>query len=221
MVGKQTTFESFYDISVLLGEENIDFAVPGVNAFSTQPVFRMEDGGPCRLSNLVLHCHAGTHVDAPSHFILDGKCIDEYPVQRFILAAQVVNIEDKEAIRASELRKLDINEGNALLFRTNNSKSGLCRSGVLNEKWVYMSPEAAEFCVEKKASLVGVDYIAPEKPGGALQEAPVHLELLGNNVMILEGITLEAVPPGRYTLICLPLKIKGAEASPVRAVLIR
>jgi arylformamidase len=88
------------------------------------------------------------------------------------------------------------------------------------ESWVYMSPEAAEHCVSRKVSLVGIDYIAPEKPGGSLEDAPIHGTLLSNDIFILEGIALDNVPSGRYTLFCLPLKIKEAEASPVRAVLI-
>jgi arylformamidase len=82
-----------------------------------------------------------------------------------------------------------------------------------------MSPEAADFCVEKKVSLVGIDYGTIDRYGA--QDFPAHHKLLGNDILILEGINLKEVPPGRYTLFCPPLKIKGAEGSPARAILIR
>ncbi|MGD0918914.1 MAG: cyclase family protein [Thermodesulfobacteriota bacterium] len=211
---------TIYDISILLGSEQIDAPIPGVKPFSREEVFSIEDGGPCLLSNLLLNCHSGTHIDVPSHFVRSEKTIDEYPIQRFILPAQVLDIEDKEAIRPNELEKFEIKVGDALLFKTNNSKSGLSRSSVQSDQWTYMLPETADFCIEKKVSLVGIDYMAPEKPGTSIEDAPIHQRLLRHNILILENIALEAVPPGKYTLFCLPLKIKGAEASPVRAILV-
>jgi len=167
----------------------------------------------------VMSAHAGTHIDFPAHFIPNGKHIDDYPAQKFILPAQVVTIEDKEAIRPSELENRDIKPGDALLFRTDNSISGRCTSGVFSKSFVYMSPEAADFCVEKKVSLVGIDYGSIDRYDA--QDFPAHHKLLGNDILILESINLKEVPPGRYTLFCLPLKIKGAEGSPARAILIR
>jgi len=118
-----------------------------------------------------------------------------------------------------ELENLDIEPGDALLFKTDNSISSRCRNGVFFESFVYLSSEAADFCVEKKVSLVGIDYISIEKYGD--ETFPSHRKILGNNILILEGIDLKAVPPGKYTLLCLPLKIKGGEASPVRAILLQ
>lgn len=212
--------KSVYDISILLGREQIEIPLPtgGVNRFSRIEVSRIEDGGPFLLSNLMLNCHTGTHVDVPLHFIPNEKPIDEYSVQRFILPAIVIDIADDESIRVSELKDVKINEGDALLFKTNNSKRGLLRSGKMSDQWVYMLPEAADFCIEKKVRLVGIDYVAPEKP--PLGDDTIHKKLLRQNIMIMENIALDQVPSGKYTLICLPLKIKGAEASPVRAILI-
>jgi len=211
--------ETIYDISLLLGDEQIDVPIPGVPPFSREMILTLEGGGVVELSKLVVTCHSGTHIDAPSHFIANAKSIDQYPVQDFILPAHVVAIKDKEAVRPSELEALDIHPGDALLFKTDNSLSGRCKSGVLSETFVYVSLEAADFCIAKKVGLVGFDYLAPERPGETIEAAPIHRKLLGNNILILESIHLEHVPPGRYTLFCLPLKIKGGEASPVRAIL--
>lgn len=213
--------EAIYDISILLGGEQVDLPIPGVPPFSRERILTFEGGGGCELSKLVLTPHAGTHVDAPSHFVPKGKSIDEFSIKEFILPAQVINIEDKESVKRYELENLNIHEGDALLFKTDNSVSGRCKSGVLSPNYVYVSPEVADFCIARKVSLMGIDNFGPERPGESIEAAPIHHKLLGNNILILEGIDLKMVPPGRYTLFCLPLKIKDADGSPVRAFLIK
>lgn len=210
-------YENIYDISVRLGDESIDY--PGDTPYFRELIWTIKDSGICDLSKLVMSAHSGTHIDMPAHFIESGGTLDSYPVQDFILPAQVVNIEDKEAIRPVELKNLNIEPGDALLFKTYNSVSGHCKTGSFSERFVYLSPEAAELCVDKEVSLVGIDYITIERYGD--EAFPSHRKILGNNILVLEGINLNAVPSGRYTLLCLPLKIKGGEASPVRAVLLR
>ena len=216
MSSTQQKYETVYDISVLLGTESISY--PGDTPYSRDLMLTIEDSGICNASKLVMSAHSGTHLDAPLHFIPNEKSIDEYSAKQFILPAQVVNIEDRESIRPSELESLDIKPGDALLFKTDNSASGRCRSGVFSENFVYLSPQAADFCVGKKVSLVGIDYNTIERYSD--ETFSVHHKLLGNNILILEGINLKEVPPGRYILFCFPLKIKGGEASPVRAVLV-
>lgn len=163
--------------------------------------------------------HVGTHVDTPAHYFAKGKNLDAYPIKRWILPAQVVNIKNREVIQPGELANLDLRPGEALLFKTANSLNGQATSGVFSESFVYMSLEAADFCIAQEVSLVGIDYASVEKYNA--EDFPVHHKLLENNILILEGINLKDVPPGRYTLFCPPLKIKGAEGAPTRAVLLR
>ena len=210
-------YEAVYDIRVLLGVEDIDY--PGTPPYSRELICSLKNGDTSNLSRLVMSTHSGTHLDAPSHFIPNGKSIDEYPATAFILPAQVVPIEDKEVIRPSELEKLDTGAGDALLFKTENSISGRSISREFLESFVCLSPEAADFCVRRKLGLVGIDYNTIE-PYRA-RPFPVHEKLLYSGILILESINLREVPPGRYTLFCLPLKMKDAEASPVRAILVR
>ena len=165
-----------------------------------------------------MSAHAGTHIDTPLHFIPNSKKIHKYYVKDFILPAQVVQVQDTESIEPSHLNGLDIRPGEALLFKTLNSISGKLMSGVFSEDFVYLSPEAAGVFIEKKLGLVGIDYVSIDKFGE--ESSPAHHKLLGNNILILEGINLRDVPPGKYTLICLPLKIKDCEGSPVRAILL-
>lgn len=209
-------YKTVYDISVLLGVESIDF--PGGTPYSREVRERTRGSEKFRASKLVMSAHLGTHIDAPSHIMPNTKSIDQYSVQEFILPAVVACVQDKETIRPSGLESLDINAGDALLFKTDNSMSGRCISGVFEEHFVYLSQAAAEFCVKRGIRLVGIDYVSTDNP---LDEgAPTHRRLLGSNILILENINLKDVPPGRYTLFCLPLKIKGSEGSPVRAILV-
>jgi arylformamidase len=134
------------------------------------------------------------------------------------MPARVIKIDDPDSVKSGNLHGVDIQPGDAVLFKTANSLSGRCRNGVFSETFVSISVEAAVACIEKEAGLVGLDYISIDRYGD--DSAPAHHGLLGNGIPVLEGIDLAAVPPGRYTLICLPLKIAGGEASPVWAVLV-
>jgi arylformamidase len=212
-------FTEVHDISAPLGTVA---AYPGDRQYSREWMSRLEDGGDFSLSALALSSHAGTHLDAPAHLLKSGRTLDQYPLKRFILPAQVISVDDKsveESIQASALQNLKINPGEALLFRTGNSSRGLLRRPAFSEEFVYLSVDAARLCVALGISLVGIDCLSVDRYGDA--SAPVHRCLLENDVLILEGIDLEAVSPGRYLLICPPLRIKDAEAAPARAVLVR
>jgi len=210
-------FKTLYDISTKLGTESIDH--PGAAPYSRRLAWALENGNPCNLSELLMTTHTGTHIDAPAHFVPGGRTIDQYSVNDFILACRVVNIEDKESIKAVHLEGVDTNPGQALLFRTYNSMQGMSRGGLFSKEYVAMSAGAAELCVRRGVRLVGIDYVTIDKYGDRSFSA--HRKLLENNILILEGIDLSHVPEGNYTLVCLPLKIEGGEAAPARAVLLR
>lgn len=205
-----------HDISVILGEQNATY--PGDVPFERTVTTTTTDGRVAEGSNLTLSAHAGTHLDAPAHFFADRQRLADYPIGSFIMSAQVVEILDPLAVRADDLQRVQTNPGEAILFRTGNSHSGRAVSGQFTEDYVYVAEDAAQWCVERQLRLVGLDYISVDPYGEA--ETPAHLTLLGAGLLALEGLNLASVLPGRYTLICLPLRIKGAEGSPVRAVLV-
>lgn len=209
------SYKEVYDISVFLGGEAVTY--PGDPSFSREMFSKLEDGKAYNGSRLTMSGHAGTHIDTPAHFILGAKNLDQFPVEKWILPATVVNIKDKEAIRPAELEGVDVKPGEALLFKTANSLLGRNTSGVFSTDFVYVSAEAADFCVAKKLALVGIDYGTVDKVG----VAQAHHKMLGSGLLLLEGINLKAVPPGRYTLVCPPIKIKGADGAPTRAFLMR
>lgn len=211
-----TDVTEVHDISVVLGEVA---AYPGDQEYIRRWTSRTEDGADCNVSALTLSAHAGTHIDAPFHLLQKGKTLDMYSLDRFITPAQVVSAEESDSIRPSALADLEIMRGEALLFRTDNTNRGLLRKTEFQEEYVYLSLEAAQHCVAVGISIVGIDCLSVDRYGDLA--LPAHHCLLENDVLILEGIDLQGVPPGRYMLLCLPLRMKGGEASPARAVLIR
>jgi arylformamidase len=202
---------TIHDISVVLGEESITY--PG------DPAFSREAPGPqtAEAMKISICAHSGTHLDAPAHFFPDRARLDDFPLEHFIMPAQVVEILDPLAVRADDLQRVQTNPGEAILFRTGNSHSGRAANGSFTEEYVYVAEDAAQWCVDRQLRLVGLDYITLDRYGDA--DNPAHRIILGGGLLGLEGINLLNVPPGRYTLVCLPLRIKGAEGSPVRAVL--
>lgn len=208
-------FSKLHDISVVLGEESIDF--PGDTPFARELTWSVEEGHHCNLSRLSMSAHAGTHIDFPSHFLKDAKTIEHYPVEEFFMPAKVI-----ETYVEGEITDFSCGNshsaGGALLFKTYNSTRDLYKENSVTRDFVSLSLNAAELCVEKGIRLVGIDYITVEKLDN--KGFPVHLKLLENDILILESINLKEVSPGDYTLMCFPLKIKGAEGAPVRAVLL-
>ncbi|MDD1759718.1 MAG: cyclase family protein [Methanothrix sp.] len=215
-------FEEMHDITAILG---LVPDYPGDRSFSLDWIVRPEDSSAqelnsgFRLSALSLSSHAGTHIDAPTHLSPKAKTLDQYPPQRFLIPAQVVSVGSDESIQPGCLDDIDVEEGDAVLFQTKNSSNGLLRRSGFEEKYVYLSEAAAKRCVALGISMVGIDYLSVDRYGD--EAAPVHHCLLENDVLILEGIDLQGVPPGKFILSCFPLRIKGNEAAPVRAVLLR
>lgn len=203
---------TIHDISVILGEENITY--PGDPAFSREAP-GPETGEAMKIS---ICAHSGTHLDSPAHFFPERARLDDFAPEHFIMPAQVVEILDPIAVRADDLNGVQTSPGEAILLRTGNSHSGRACNGRFAEEYVYVAADAAQWCVDRQLRLVGLDYISLDRYGDA--DTPAHEIILGGGLLALEGINLVDVPPGRYTLLCLPLRIRGAEGSPVRAVLL-
>jgi len=168
-------YRKFYDISVSLGGESIDF--PGDTPYHRKMVQSLENGDACNLSEIAMSAHAGTHMDAPYHFLSDGQTIDRYPVEKCVLSALVVDVQNGVSIGPDELEGVDVQSGEAILFKTRNSTEGLVVKGVFEENFVYLSERGAEWCLKKGVGLVGIDYISIEKFGSA--GSPVHRRILG------------------------------------------
>ena len=180
----------------------------------------MERGDAANNSAISLGVHTGTHMDAPKHFIKDGRSIDKLPFETSVGPARVIEIKDKISIKPEELKQHNIKKGERILFKTVNSPRCWQTDDFVND-FVYITRDAAQFLVDAGVILVGVDYLSvgsPLDPEKALRP-DTHQILLGAGLYLIEGLNLTAVKAGNYNLICLPLKLMGAEGSPVRAIL--
>ena len=167
----------------------------------------------CNLTHISMSAHTATHMDAPLHFIDGARSIDAMPLDTVIGPARVIGIRHRTVIDAPELREHRIRKGERILFKTHNSAT-CWKTDEFVKDYVHITPDAARLLAAKKLRCVGVDYLSV----GAYEDgAETHRILLAAGVWIIEGLNLSAVSPGRYDLVCLPLKIIGSDGAPCRA----
>ncbi len=186
-----------YDIT----QELFDCCVfPGDPKPQKEQVLKIKDGAICNLSSFSMCAHNGTHMDAPWHFLDDGKKIDEISLEKVVGDAVVVFFD-------GELGAEDV----LSIFKEDTPKR------VLFKGKTTVTLEAAKALNQCGVMLVGVESqtVGPEEGPMA-----VHLELLGKEVVLLEGIRLADVPEGEYFLNAAPLKLGGCDGAPCRALLI-
>lgn len=176
----------------------------------------MDDGAVCNVSMLHMSVHTGTHMDAPLHFVANGIGMDQMPLEATIGPCRVVEIQDKESIKVKHLKPLKLRQGERLLIKTINSKR-CWNDSKFYEDFVYISQDAAAYMVERGIMTVGVDYLSV---GGFFKDGiETHHHLLRACVWIIEGLNLSKVKPGKYDLLCLPLKTLNCDGAPARVLL--
>lgn len=207
----------WYDISVPLKQ--------GMNYFPTDPVppriYRYHDvemGAKVTMSMLEIISHTGTHLDTPLHFIPGGSTVSDMPLDACIGPCRVIGIRDQEKIKVEELEEHNIREGERLLFKTRNSPVTYT-SDKFVEDYVYLDGDAADYLVEKRITLFGLDNITIGSYKDQENINRTHRTLLGAGIYILEDCALADVPPGEYELLCLPLLMWKGDAGPCRAIL--
>ena len=166
----------------------------------------MNKGDLYNLTEFSMCAHNGTHIDAPYHFINDGKTIDEIPLEKTVGEAYVA--EHNGVVSADDARDI---------LHSAAAVSEDCAKRILIKGTAIVSLEAAEVFANEGVWLVGNESqtVGPEQA-----PIPVHHVLLGAQVVLLEGVRLGEVPEGVYLLSATPLNLGGAEGSPCRAVLI-
>src|SRR6266851_437248 len=204
------------DVSVLLAAGVP--AYPGNPPFEMTPVKRIADGGSSNNSRLVMGTHTGTHVDAPRHFFDDKPGVDGLALELLIGRARVIDLPHRGGITEAHLGAAGLREDLRVLLKTPNSALWNLTDG-FHPDYTYLTEGGARFLVVQGGKVVGVDYLSVEqfKKAGA----PAHHRLLGNGVIIIEGLNLSDVEAGQYELYCLPLRIAGADGAPARVVLKR
>jgi len=179
---------------------------PGDPVLEVWKAASMERGDAANVTALSMCAHSGTHVDAPLHYFVEGLSVDRIPLDVLIGPARVVEMDG------------DFRGAERVLFKTGNS---------LRQWW--LEPFTPEFdsitlqqarrLVEAGVRLAGIDSLSIG--ADSEQGAETHRVLLEAGVVILEGLNLNGVSAGEYELICLPLKLEGADGAPARALLRR
>jgi arylformamidase len=179
----------------------------------------LERGDICTITRLDISAHTGTHLDAPAHFIRGGSTVETLDLETLIGPALVVDASGYGHLTAAAFDALAIPAGvQRLLLRTDNSLRWQRGETAFAEDFIAIDPSGAAWLVERGVRLVGIDYLSV---GPFDNGVPTHEILLGAGVIAVEGLDLSAIDPGEYQLICLPVKIGGADGAPCRAVLIR
>lgn len=193
---------------------------PGGHGLNISALAVIGMNSDANVSRLDMDVHCGTHIDAPLHFVANGKTTNDINLSTLIGNAYVAEIDDHiRVIDAETLSALNIpNNVSRLLLKTANSSDNLWDSPLFETHYVALSVDAAQWVIEKKIQLIGIDYCSIQK----FDDSPeTHQILLKNEVVILEGLDLRNVDEAQYQLICLPVKALGLEGVPVRAILIR
>ncbi len=208
----------FWDISVPISK---DLPIwPGDPKAVVERVNRIEDGANANVSRMNMGCHTGTHVDAPFHFLMEGKTIETLPLDSLVGPAQVVLIPDDISVITDEIIGIcGIKPGTErVLFKTYNSTFWKKYKSQFRTEFAGIDESGAKALVDRDVKLIGIDYlsVSPFK-----KSRPTHEVFLKASVVLLEGLDLSDVDAGDYDLVCLPVKLNGADGAPARAILIR
>jgi arylformamidase len=191
---------------------------PGNPEFEMTPVKRIAAGDSSNNSRLVMGTHTGTHVDAPKHFFDDRPGVDSFPLEMLVGRARVIDLPHRGGITEAHLAAAGLREDLRVLLRTPNSALWRSTTGFYTD-YTYITEGGAKFLVAQGVKVVGVDYLSVEqfKKAGA----PAHHVLLGNGVIVIEGLNLSEADAGQYEMYCLPLRLVNADGAPARVVLKR
>lgn len=186
---------------------------PGDVPFSREIALSMAQGDNLDLSSIHTTVHVGAHTDGPNHYIEGGPGIGERDLSLYYGACQVmvVDVQRGERIRPEHLDGPVIAE--RVLFKTGTFPD----PNDWNTDFAALSPELVDHLAGRGVVLVGLDTPSVDLFDDKMLLS--HNAIARNDMAILEGVVLSHVEPGAYTLVALPLKLMGVDASPVRAVL--
>lgn len=161
------------------------------------------------ISDLTMGSHTGTHIDAPDHYLFDGRTVDNLPLDLLIGPCRVIETQ-ATAIGREELQG-QLAGATRVLLRT-----WFSRRTKYVAPFPVLTPEGAAYLVGQGVRLVGTDAPSIEAEGS---DGTVHRALLGSGGAVIELLDLANVPPGEYGLIALPLRLQGGDGAPARVVL--
>lgn len=186
---------------------------PGDTPFKFEFVGRMSTGSSCNIGKFTSSIHSGTHMDAPLHYNDAGVSIDQLSLEVLLGPARVFLAPETMTITRDHFAGLDARATPRVLVRTNHCDD----KTKFPAKIPVLAPDVSAWLGGQGVKLIGLDLPSVDQIDDPTMQ--VHHRLDAANVIILENLDLRAAAPGVYELIALPLKIAGAEGSPIRAVL--
>jgi arylformamidase len=170
-------------------------------------------GAVVNIGALRISIHTGTHVDAPWHYADDGETIDRVAPDAYVGPARVIDARSRGSLGRDLFNGINLSATPRVLFRTD----GWTDPNMFPRDWPTMEEGLPDWLAAQGVRLVGFDVPSVDKLDS--KTLPVHLACFRAGLLILESTDLRAVEPGIYELIALPLRIRGGDGSPVRAVL--
>lgn len=186
---------------------------PGDEPFQYETTVTKEQSGSVNIGRIISSTHTGTHVDAPFHFLNDGKRILDLDIERYIGPCRVIDVSNFTAINETALQSVITTQTERLLIKTS----------LPNDPTRFptdvpaITADGAAYMASLGVKLVGVD--VPSVDPVESKELVGHHALYQQDIYILENIMLDQVEIGAYELIALPLALAEADGSPVRAVI--
>ncbi len=195
------------DLSLTLNQQTPVY--PGDPAIKIEPAGVIDrDGWNDHV--ISINTHVGTHIDAPLHMIAGGKTLDQVPTEQFVGRGHIIEV-DKE-FDLESVKRANVKEGDIVLFRTGMSEH--YHEPVYFEDYPVMSEEVADYLVECKVKMVGVDAGSVDNT----DHFPIHKALLGGNVLIIENLTnLDMLAGKEFTIYALPIKL-DVDGAPARVI---
>jgi len=193
------------DLSVVLNEQTPLY--PGDPPVLIKPAGDIVKDGFC-IHYISMITHVGTHIDAPMHMLEGGESLDSVAVDQFVGRGVLVDVSNG----FGAVMKAGIQEGDIVLFQTGMSEK--YHDAVYFEAYPVMPEEVAQYLVESKVKMVGVDAYSVDNE----EDFPIHKLLLGGNVLIIENLTnLHALKDSAFTVCALPLKLQ-IDGAPARVI---
>lgn len=185
---------------------------PGDTPLVLNETMLMTDGASANVLSLTTSTHCGTHIDAPYHYLLNGPRLESIALDTLIGECQVIHVKTRGPVSADVLAPFE-RLPERVLFYTGQPQ----RWESFPQDFSPLSVELIKALASKGVKLVGTD--SPSVDAFDSKDLPVHHAFAEAGLFILEGLNLSQTPAGTYELICLPLSIPYADASPVRAIL--
>lgn len=184
---------------------------PGDTPYSYELTAQMAQGASVNVGKITATTHLGTHLDAPWHYVEAGEKLESVPLSVLVGPCRLVDARGQEALSVAFLQTVEL--ADRTLFFTGQPNDWTA----FPQQFTYVEPEAVAYLASRGVRLYGTD--CPSVDPLTSKELPAHRAFARAGVYILEGLALEGVPAGSYELMALPLRLEGADASPVRAIL--